>query len=386
MRHLLLVALALVGSLRPAAAQPVPGIAIAGAPEIVFSARRDGCEGIDTPDAPLRAYRDAAGRVVLFGLHYENRALRGDGLERVRIDCRVVLGSAGRGDPAAYDDKSWITATWTDDGRNVHALVHHEFQANRHPGRCRFPAYMPCWYNTVLGVASSDGGATFVRPSAPRVVAAAPFPQEVGQGRHRGFFNPSNIVSDGRWRYVFVATTGWDGQPYGACLLRTDDPADPTSWRAFDGRGFTIRYGDPYREKALKPAACKPIAPFPAPVGAVVRHRGTGLWVAVFQAWADGAAFPQPGFYVAASRDLLAWSPPRLLLAGKTLYNDACKAEGPLVAYPSLLDRGAKSRNFEDVGDEAELYYALMPVKGCEVTADRDLVRRRVTIRPTGAP
>ncbi len=369
-----------------AAEPPLAAVTVVGAPETVFSAKRDGCDGVDTPDAPARAYRDAAGRVAMFGLHFDNRALRGESLDRLAIDCRIVLGSSGNGDPKAYDDKSWITATWTEDGRTVHALVHHEFQANHHPGRCRFPVYMQCWFNTILSVTSRDGGATFERPRVPQVVASAPFGQEVDQGRHRGFLNPSNIVSDGRWRYVFIATTGWNGQPYGACLLRTDDPGDPASWRAFDGRDFTIRYGDPYREKGLAPAACKPIAPFPAPVGAVVRHRGTGAWVAVFQAWANGREFPEPGFYVTASRDLLTWDKPRLLLAGKTLYDDACTAGPRLIAYPSLLDRAARTRNFEDVGDEAELYHAVMPVKGCEVTADRDLVRQRVAIRIWAKP
>ncbi len=190
-------------------APPLAAVTVVGAPETVFAAPRDGCTPVDLPDAPVRAYRDAAGGVVLFGLHFDNRALRGAGLERLAIDCRLVLASGGREDPAAFDDRSWITATWTEDGRRVQALVHHEYQANTHPGRCRHEAYLACWYNTILGVSSDDGGRTFVRPAPPRIVAGAPFPQDRHQGRHRGFFNPSNIVPDCRWRYVLVATTGW---------------------------------------------------------------------------------------------------------------------------------------------------------------------------------
>lgn len=378
-----LLGLALIFAPLPARAgePPLAAVTVVSPPEVVFSAKRDGCDGSDFPDAPARAFRDAGGRIAMFGLHHDNRALRGDSLDRVAIDCRVVLPSSSNGDPKAYDDKSWIAATWTEDGRAVQALVHHEFQANHHPGRCQFEAYLQCWYNSVLAVSSRDGGATFVRPKVPQVVASVPFGQEVGQGRHRGFFNPSNIVADGRWRYTFASTTGWDGQPYGACLLRTGNPADPTAWRAFEGQGFTIRYGDPYREQGLAPKACRTIAPFPAPVGAIVRHRGTNAWLAVFQAWANGRDFPEPGFYVSASRDLIRWDKPRLLVAGKTLYDDACKAGGRLIAYPSILDRKAQGRNFDDVGDEAELYYATMRVEGCEVTADRDLVRRRIAIK-----
>jgi hypothetical protein len=213
------------------------------------------------------------------------------------------------------------------------------------------------------------------------VVASAPFPQDVGQGRHRGFFNPSNIVSDGVFHYFFAATTGWEGQPNGACLFRTSEIADPGSWRAWDGEAYAVRFSDPYRSKAKPARACLPVAPFPAPVGAIVRHRPTGAWIAVFQASADAARFPEPGFYATSSRDLLTWDKPRLVLAGRTLYDDPCGAKAPLVAYPSLIDREAKGRNFDDVGDAAELYFAVLKVEGCAVTSDRDLVRRKVAIK-----
>jgi hypothetical protein len=364
------------------AEEPLAALTVVGAPEVVFSRAKDACDGHDVPDSPARAFRDAKGHVVLFAMHYENRALRGPGFDALKLDCRVVLSSGGRPDPAAYDDKSWITAIWTEDGAHVAALVHHEFQANHHPGRCRFKEYMACWSNAVLGIASTDGAFTFLRPKIPQVVASSPYTQDVGQGRHRGFFNPSNIFGDGRHRYMFAATTGWDGQPHGACLFRTGNPADPESWRAWDGKDFTIRYADPYRNRAGKPPrACQPIAPFPAPVGAVVRHRPTGVWLAVFQASADEERFPEAGFYYAASRDLLAWGKPRLLMAGKTLYDDPCASGGRLIAYPSLIDREAQGRNFDDVGDGADLYFSTLKVEGCEITSDRDLVRRRVAIK-----
>jgi hypothetical protein len=372
--------LTLLGGSASAAEPPIAVVTVVGPAEVAFSAKRDACDGNDVPDAPLRAFRDADGQVVAFGLHYVNRALRGASLDALKIDCRVVLDSGANPDPAAYDEHSWITATWTDDGARVQALVHHEYQAHAHPGRCKFKDYMACWTNTVLAFASNDGGKSFPRPQPPRVVAGFPFKQDIDQGRHRGFFNPSNIFADGPHRYFFAATTGWAGQPSGACLFRSQNPADPASWRAFDGKGFTVAYRDPYRDKAPPPQACKPIAPFPAPVGAVVRHRGSGAFVAVFQAKADGRAFPQSGFYATASRDLIAWDAPRLVLAGKTLYDDPCGA-GSLISYPSLVDGEATGRNFDDVGDAAHLYFATLKVEGCAVTSHRDLLRRRVAIK-----
>lgn len=377
------VAVALGSPLSAASAPaepPLAALTLVGGAEIVFAAKRDACDGDDVPDAPVRAFRDAEGAVVLFGLHTKNRALRGPDLEHVRIDCRPALPSRGEADPAAYDDASWIAATWTEDGTRVAALVHHEYQANTHPGRCRVKDYLACWYNTVVAVSSADGGRSFDRPEPPQVVASAPFRQEVEQGRHRGFFNPSNIAARGTERYFFASTTGWSGQDGGACLFRSTDPSDPAGWRAFDGRGFTIRYADPYRAAPVR-SACRTIWPFPAPVGSVSRHRATGTWIAVFQASADGDRFPEPGFYATSSRDLLAWDKPRLVLAGRTLYDDPCGSGGRLIAYPSLLDPEAEGRNFDDIGERAFLYYATLRTEGCAVTSDRDLVRRAVAIK-----
>ena len=390
-----LLGLALAGAALGAAAAPEPPVSsltLVGPAVTVFKAGRDACDGADVPDAPARAFRDASGAVAVFGMHYRNRALRGPDLDRLKLDCAVVLESGEKADPALYDDRSWITATWTEDGRAVAALLHHEYQANEHPGRCRSGVYMECWYNTITAAASGDGGRSFTRESPPRVVAGAPFTQEVDQGRHRGFFNPSNIVGEGgerpRWRYFLASTTGWQrpgsDQPAGVCLFRSDRPADPARWRAWTGTGFTAAFPDPYRQAAREAAAtCRPVGPFPGPVGAVVRHRGTGAFIAVFMARAGTGApgdFPRSGFYWTTSRDLLAWDKPRLLLEGATLYDDPCDAPGGLIAYPSLLDPEAAGRNFDDAGARAHLTYATLRTQGCAVTSERDLVRRPVAI------
>ncbi|WP_375465591.1 hypothetical protein [uncultured Methylobacterium sp.] len=384
-----LALLALLGLTRAALAAPEPplsSLTLTGPPTVVFKAGRDACDGADVPDASARAFRDASGAVALFGMHYRNRALRGPDLDHLKLDCRVVLDSGEESDPKLYDDRSWITATWTGDGSAVAALVHHEYQANAHPGRCGFKTYEACWYNTITAAASTDGGRTFARTGPPVVVAGAPFRQDVGQGRHRGFFNPSNIFADGRWRYVFASTTGWDRpgeQEAGVCLFRTDRPADPSRWRAWTGTGFTAAFPDPYRT-APRGETCKPVAPFPTPVGAVVRHRATGAFIAVFMAKADakaGGAFPRSGFYWTSSRDLLTWDVPRLLVAGATLYDDPCTAPGGLIAYPALLDPAAQGRNFDDAGESAILTYATLRTAGCTITSDRDLVRRPVAIK-----
>ncbi|QXX73927.1 hypothetical protein MHY1_00728 [Methylovirgula sp. HY1] len=345
--------------------------------EVVFDSAHDGCAAEDMPDINARAFRNAQGDVVMFALYDMNRALRGKDLAHLKLDCHVVLASHFDPDPTHYDDRNFLTATWTTDGRNVAALVHHEYHADLH-GRCTFHTDLACWYNTVVAYQSKDGGANFVK-SHPLVVAAAPFRQDVGQGRHRGFFNPSNIFSDGTYEYFFAGTTGWDGQAFGACLFRSATPENSASWRAYDGHAFSIRYDDPYAPRFNAPQPCAAISPFAFPVGAVVRVHGSGVWIAVFQASQNAGAFPVDGFYYATGKDLLHWSAPHLLLAGKTLFSNLCTAGPSIIAYPSLLDPTAKGRNFDDVGHAPFLYYAKIDVAKCG-TGRRRLVRQKLTI------
>jgi hypothetical protein len=359
---------------------PALRAALAGSPKAMFTPAQ-ACDGDDVPDVNARAFRDATGQTTVFALHELNRALRGPDLDHLKIDCSIPYQGHQNADPAAYDDHAWIASIWTENGRTVSALAHHEYHASEHPGRCVSRDFMSCWYNTILELRSTDGGRTFVKARNP-VVAASPFRQDVDQTRHRGFFNPSNIIGyRGAW-YFFASTTGWPGQDYGACLFRSRTPADPSSWRAYDGRAFDIRYRDPYGPPAPAPRPCAIIAPFRVPVGAVVRYRPTGDFLAVWQAHADSGFFPVSGFYLATSRDLLHWSDPRLLLAGPTLYDDACRSGGRLINYPSLLDDKAQTRDYEDIGAHAWLVYASLRVDGCQVTSDRVLLRQALVISP----
>src|SRR5690606_38693750 len=143
------------------------------------------------------------------------------------------------------------------------------------------------------------------------------------------------------------------------------------SWRAWNGADFSANAGYPYAGDAAPQQICAPVAPFVTPVGAVVRHRPSGAWIAVLMAKKDDVFFPQSGIWASASKDLLRWSAPTLIMPGATLYDDPCAAKGRIIAYPSLIDRNAHSRNFDDSGDEAELYFVEMRVEGCAIAHDR---------------
>lgn len=380
LRNALLVLAVAQASPAASAGLPEASLTLSGTPEIVYDPAKDACTGIDVPDQNPRAYRDAGGQVVFSGLHFINRMLRGPDLAHLKMDCEVVLGSIENPDPAAFEGRNYLAAPWTEDGRKVIAIVHQEYHADQF-GKCPAGTDLACWFNSLLAFRSEDGGHHFTK-SSPSIVAVAPFRQEFGQGRHRGFFQPSNIFSDGPYRYFFGATTGWDGQDAGVCLFRSGNVADSASWRAFDGKRYSVTFANPYASGTPpRPAPCKAIAPFGFPVGAVVRQRGTGLWIAIFQAVRNGEDRPLDGFYYATARNLTNWSLPRLFLAKATNYNDLCTAGGPVLAYPALLDENAKTRNFEDIGDNGYLYYTELGVKGCAFDGMRKLMRVKLDIR-----
>ncbi|KUL93035.1 hypothetical protein DK26_25090 [Bosea sp. WAO] len=372
----------------------VPCVAFAEAPayrlevapdaaeETVVSWARERCEEWDLPDAPLRAFRDDKGEVVAFASHHRGRPLIGRDLSSVRKSCAISFQARNSADPADFSDKSWIAATWTGDGRRVQALIHAEYHADKHAGACRFKDAMSCWYNVVTAARSSDGGRSF-KVDEPRPLVAAPaFKQDVGQGRHRGFFNPSNIVEkDGAW-YALIATTGGEGQKSGVCLFRTTDIKDATAWRAYDGTDFTIRALDPYREDVSQAKPCKPLKPLPTTVGSVTRHEASGQWLAIFHLGPDPSQGIAGGRVAYSwSSDLTRWSPLQTLMIHPTMWSKNC-SDKQRYAYGALADPASPSRNFETTGDEAFLFMSKMRVSDCKVGPERDLVRVKVRFVP----
>lgn len=347
-----------------------------GRPETVYDWKRQRCAQWDIPDTPLRAFRDARGQVVAFASDADNRGFTGPDLARLTHRCAKAFEGARDPDPAARSYLSYIAATWTDDGKRVAALVHDEYHAERMPGRCRFSAAMQCWYNVITGAVSNDGGKTFHAARPPALIAGPPFGQDAGQGRHRGFFNPTNIVRLGPSHYFLAHTTGWDGQAAGSCLFRTRDPFDFGSWRGFDGAGFGARAVDPYHAKGSGYAACKPV--HSGAVNAIAWHARSQRFVALWMVEKAPDA-PRGGVRYAWSRDLIAWEPARTLIALPAFFRSDC-GDTERYGYPALLDPEPGARNFDRIGDSPWLYLVRMRVTQCHNGPERDLVRMRLKL------
>jgi hypothetical protein len=320
--------------------------------------------------------------VQLIAAHFENRRMIGPDLDHLRPDCRPVLRSGEDPRPEAFDDREWIAALHTEDGRTVHALLHDEFQGHRHAGACPQDEYEPCWYNAVTAAVSRDGGDSYSHARAPaHLVAALPYRYRAGTGP-AGFFSPSNIVrspDDGRF-YALLVAEGRGAQRTGTCVMRTDDLADPDGWRAWDGERFSVRFADPYAED-VDPAEhlCAPIA-FPE-IGtmheSLTFNAHLGRWVLVGMATGpatEAVERPSWGVWYSTSDDLVDWSPRRLLMRRERPSSFRC-GDDPPILYPSLIDPASPGRSFETTGRHAFLYFTRFNVEACRLSFDRDLVR-----------
>ncbi len=352
--------------------------------ETVYDHGNQACEAWDVPDAPARAWKAADGSVRLLAAHTRARTLSGPSLNAVRHDCRVVFQSGKRDDPSRYDDVGWLTSPYTLDGNTIYGLVHNEYHGHKRRDLCPAGDYMACWWNALTLTVSKDGGASF---GPAQYLAGIPYKFRGDLGRRAGLFAPSNIVERDGWYYAMAFAEGIGEQKRGVCLMRTRDLGDPKAWRAWDGRDFTVRFINPYTdgEKNAGAHACAPLPPnrLPFTVTSLVRHTGTGLYVAAMvgnRSERKGAE-PVSGVWTSTSPDLVTWSPPRLALPVPLLTDKACGIRESYY-YPAILDPNARTRNFEDVGNTAYLYLTRLAQKGCKPTQDRDLVRIMIRLDP----
>ena len=395
---------------KPAPQAINPRIVVTGPEEMVFDWSRDRCDDTDIPDLPARAFRDASGRVQLISSHDVTRRMVGPDLGHLTHDCTVVLGSKYNPDPAAFDDKQWISSVYTTDGTTVYALLHAEYQGNTHPGKCPSGQYFQCWWNTIVLAVSKDGGNSY-QHLGPRngLVAAIPYRYRPDKGSgidgSEGEFGPSQIVRNPSNGYYY-AIIGEKIQPRapgepiraGSCIIRTRNLADPTSWRAMDASGaFSRTFIDPYTHTGGSPRtyACAQYIetrPYGTDGRPADMPRGSPFnpslsWNTYLQRWlivGTDQADPETGantwgVYFTVSKDLRTWRTQRLVIAKKMIFDYTCGDPDP-IAYPSVIDPASPSRSFETTGKTAYLYYTSYHYPNCQQTLDRDLVRVPITI------
>lgn len=352
---------------------------VAGPEEVVAPVETFHCGGQtqddrDYPDSAVHAYRAADGTIRIFAVNQSNFPLVADAsLAHIsQPSCTPMLSSPHKDDPALFADRVWLNAPYTLDGTHVTAITHMEYHGLLHPlygAACKAKADndrsgQTCWYSATGLATSSDGGNTF---SSSGLVAALPYKFDASMVR-AGISNASNILRnphDGHY-YVFLHAFAYGAQATGECLLQS---SDLEHWRAWDGKGFSINFVDPYSAGASPTPAhiCTPIFK-PGVFFTVVYSTPLNLFIAT-------AREGKFGFHCVTSPDLIHWSPEALsaqtaFFSG--FYPDTWSANGNRAAlyssqwatgenlpsmYPSLIDPQSTDRNFGTIGEHPYLYF-----------------------------
>ncbi len=232
-------------ALCPAAiAEDAITITPAGPQRVLYDWSKDRCTDMHIPDSPLRAFRDADGRLTVLATHRENWRMHGPSWAALRPDCRTVLSSKAQVDAALGN--LWIAATYTLDGRTVTAIISEDQTEDEIAAGCkRTSTPGQCWVNSLLLARSNDGGRNFtLLPKDQRLLATIGGDYPKGAEGRFGVFTASNIVAHQGSFFMLAFAEGRGVQPRGNCLFRTDDLADGRRWRAFDGSGFSISMHD----------------------------------------------------------------------------------------------------------------------------------------------
>ncbi len=413
-------------------------IKLTGPDETVYSHAASACDtsptNNDLPDTPARAFRWnggvqlSAGNGLSTNWRFVAAKLpaggQGEyspaGFDHLLHPCAPVLKSAVDPNPAHFQYKQWIKATYEVEGKNggmptIYAFVHNEYHGSEIKGMCPSNSFFNCWMGSTTEFVSNDGGATYhaIRPPPSNLVATMPYPYPLAyppagakqdSGAKFGPAGPAggtNIFRNPKDNYYYQfldSMTAYRDFPPGFILMRTNNLADPASWRAYNGTDsagkpqFTGQFIDPYR--VSKP----PTTPIFTPVVTGL-NPGSVTWNSTLQTfmmigghghpnphYPDGPANPGNwlGVYYTFSPDLIHWSS-RQLLNGWIAPSNAswvCGDPNPF-AYPSAIDPTSPSLNFDVTGSTFYVYFTRFELGAHNCARNfkiRDLERRPVEI------
>lgn len=354
---------------------------IVGGETIVFNWSEDSCEHRQVPDVPARAFRDDRGRTHLIAFNYLGHRMIGATLEQLAPDCSPVISSHDHSDPAQFDGREWLHSVYSPDGRKVFALIHNEHHGHRHPGQCPSGEPRRCWYNSITLAVSENGGSTYAHAASPHHLVAAITERYRPDLGPAGAFNPSNIIFRREDRHFYAI---FRYIPYSGAarigLMRTTRLEDPKSWRAWDGKSFSLRFENPYQSESLSDAAGIPAPIAPNEIGGMFAsltyndYLERYLLVGTFQGYDPRLGRSATGIYFSLSRDLIHWTPRRLIFEIERPSSWVAGDPDP-IAFPSALDPQSPSRNFETTGKRFYLFFTRFNFGDSEEFFDRDLVR-----------
>jgi len=339
------------------------------------------CDIIDVPDIPARAFVDNKNvtQMIVGSTSYHH--MSGPSILEQTRECATSWNLTGDPDPAKFSANEFLDSPIVFEDGTVVALVHTEYPGNVYNDTgpqapmCTGPAYPHCWTVTIGLAISQDGGMTWqhARPPPHHLVAAVPYKYNQSQLAY-GWGDPSNILkhpSDGLY-YAAIWNRNQVGlQSPGICMMRTANLMDPSSWRAWDGKDYTVSFVSPY---AIEPGTeAKHICTVTnLPAGSAVPIPGkpqgcapAGLvWSEYLRKFVVTLGCGSK-FQWAYSDDLIKWSEPQELYNPHTDISNASIKKVVLgMNYPNFMDPTAPAafgdRNFYTIGQTPYLYWASM--------------------------
>jgi hypothetical protein len=352
----------------------------------VFATPEQACNSNDIPDAMARAFRDNQGMIHMMAASSELFENIGPTLETVQHSCDVAYNSKDDPNPADFNDSVWVDSFYTFDGKHIAALGHTEYHGWAHPGECRRQNINNCEYDSDTYHPSSDGGYHFESPKPPaNFLAGIPYQYKVDNGP-MGYSVDSNIVEVGGWYYAMVTAWTWPRNctgptgrrpclTTGAAPMRTTNVFDPTSWRAWGGKDFSVSFEDPYPGPIAHPDQhlYKPVQYMDVVTGINIFQPSNVVVALLWDPWDD--EYGTPGFYLSTSTDLVNWTQPTLVATLQQFLAQE-PAGNWSYAYFSLIDPNAPDLSFSIVGDHPYLYY----VRFDNTTNQRVLFRQGIEL------
>lgn len=375
----------------------------AGPAELVYDWSEDRCQDLTLPDAATRVVRGTDGLLRLYISNLDTFPMVGPDFDSLEIDCSApVMTSDLDPDPSQFNDSEWIGATYTEDNETVYAIIHNEYLGKNHPAtrpnQCLDNTFFNCIdVSLTLGI-STDGGVSFRDAVEPPGHLIATMPYRFDEdGLPTGIWQPSNLIrgNDG-YLYLLANVSAYpkelgDTLLNWICAMRTDDIADPTSWRYWDGAGFDGVFVNPYVAEVgpVETAETCARVDFPALSGEMSESI---VWSDTLERYVIVGGTHEPGdpgntaVYYSTSTDLIDWTPRRRLIDLPVPGDITLADTMAFVAYPTLLDHDSASPNFDTVDDEFHLYVTRFNAGTSSL--DRDLLRypieiRAVTVEPS---
>jgi hypothetical protein len=350
---------------------------IAGPEEVIFDDRQSNCPIRQFPDSPARAVRQANGDIVMFATFETNWFLTGANWDSLGAICKSAGQASQNADPKTIDDKFWIQALHSLNGRDFIALGSHEYLGSRHPGMCNYTTTgtqaPPCWFSSITQYESRGDARNFVPASVGRVVATPQIPFDPDNLKRIGYFTTSNIVSMGEYRYALIFASESSVQKSGNCLFRSRLTDGPSAWLGWNGSEFAADLSQVPAEIAKQPVNCQPVRGLGHEARGLVWNPQTELWVTTY----TGRIRDKTGIVVATSRNMFDWGNEQMLFEAPLTRRDPdCT---PVYRYPSIIDHDAPKFAFETIEKRPYLYSVKILLGGCRQTA-RQIVRAPLRI------